>query len=159
DQALRDADRLTGLVFSVYVGELDEPVRQAAEKLHAQLPDPAISVLIAVSPNQRVLEIVTGPSARLRLPARDCKLAAMSMAAALAGGDLAGGLVTGLAQLTDHARFGRQPLSHPPRGARTPVGGPCPPPAQPTQVAGATCTGYGSSIRRDSPGLMARCWR
>ncbi len=106
DQALRDADRLTGLVFSVYVGELDEPVRQAAEKLHAQLPDPAISVLIAVSPNQRVLEIVTGPSARLRLPDRDCKLAAMSMAAAFAGGDLAGGIVAGLAQLTDHARFG-----------------------------------------------------
>lgn len=105
DQALRDADRLTGLEFSVYVGELDEPVRQTAEKLHAQMPDPAISVLVAVSPNQRVLEIVTGSRARRRLSDRECKLAAMSMTAAFSGGDLAGGIVTGLAQLAERARL------------------------------------------------------
>lgn len=104
DQALRVADRSTGLTFSVYVGELDEPVRDHAEKLLMQLADPASSVLIAVSPNQRVLEIVTGPKARVRLPDRDCKLAALSMAAAFGGGDLAGGIVNGLAQLADHAR-------------------------------------------------------
>lgn len=103
DQALRDADRLTGLVFSVYVGELDEPVRQAAEKLHAQLPDPGRSVLLAVSPNQRLLEIVTGAVARRRLLDRDCALAARSMAAAFEHGDLAGGLVNGVATLADHA--------------------------------------------------------
>ena len=37
DEALRTADLSTGLVFSVYVGELDEPVRQHAEQLHRQL--------------------------------------------------------------------------------------------------------------------------
>lgn len=103
DEAMRLADSSTGLTFSVYVGELDQPVRGHAEKLHAQLADPGRSILIAVSPNQRVLEIVTGEQVRRRLPDRDCKLAALSMAAAFGGGDLAGGLVSGLAQLADHA--------------------------------------------------------
>jgi hypothetical protein len=106
DQALRAADTSTGLRFSVFVGELAEPVREHAERLHGQVPDPARAVLIAVSPNQRVLEIVTGPLARRRLPDRDCKLAALSMTAAFGGGDLTGGLVAGLAQLAGHAGSG-----------------------------------------------------
>ena len=109
DEALRLADRSTGLTFSVYVGDLDEPVRGHAEKLHGQLADPDRSVLLAISPNQRVLEIVTGATARRRIPDRAAKLAALSMSAAFGGGDLAGGLVTGLAQLADHA--GRTPAT------------------------------------------------
>jgi hypothetical protein len=103
DEALRLADRSTGLIFSVYVGDLDEPVRGHAEKLHSQLGDPTHAVLVAVSPNQRVLEVVTGSEARKRIPDRSAKLAALSMAAAFSGGDLAGGIVSGLAQLTDQA--------------------------------------------------------
>jgi hypothetical protein len=105
DEALRHADVSTGLTFSVYVGALTEPFRAQAEKLHAQLLDPAHAVLIAVAPNQRVLEIVTGPQARRRLPDRDCKLAALAMNRAFSGGDLAGGIVIGLAQLADHGRL------------------------------------------------------
>ncbi|WP_432979260.1 DUF5130 family protein [Dactylosporangium sp. CA-233914] len=103
DEALRLADSSTGLTFSIYVGELEEPVRAYSEKLHGQLADPPHSVLIALSPNQRVLEIVTGGEARRRLPDRAAKLAALSMAASFGGGDLAGGLVSALAQLADHA--------------------------------------------------------
>jgi uncharacterized membrane protein YgcG len=103
DEALRLADRSTGLTFSVYIGELEEPIRGYAEKLHGQLPDPDSAVLIAVSPNQRVLEIVTGTLARKRIPDRSAKLAALSMAAAFGGGDLAGGAVAGLAQLVEQA--------------------------------------------------------
>jgi hypothetical protein len=103
DEAMRLADASTGLTFSVYIGDLAEPVRETAENLHAELIDPAVSVLIAVSPNQRVLEIVTGTDARLRILDRDCKLAALSMAASFGGGDLGGGLVAGLAQLAEHA--------------------------------------------------------
>lgn len=106
DDTLRKADELTGLTFSVYVGELAEPVRADAEKRHAQLPDPPHAVLLAVSPNQRALEIVTGPVARRRVPDRECSYAAHSMAAAFAGGDLAGGIITGVAQLADHAGAG-----------------------------------------------------
>jgi hypothetical protein len=103
DEALRAADSSTGLTFSVYVGDIADPIREGAEKLHAQLANPADSVLLAVSPLQRQLEIVTGSNARRRLTDRDCKLAALSMAAAFGGGDLAGGIVAGLAQLAEHA--------------------------------------------------------
>src|SRR5215216_3058686 len=70
DEAMRLADQSTGLVFSIYVGGLDEPSREHAKKLHAELADPGRSVLIAVSPNDRALEIVTGATARKRLPDR-----------------------------------------------------------------------------------------
>ncbi len=103
DEALRAADIGTGLVFSVYLGELEEPTRGHAEKLHSQLAQPAKSVLIAVSPNQRLLEIVTGSKARVRISDRQAKLAAMSMAASFGGGDLAGGVISGLDQLATHA--------------------------------------------------------
>lgn len=103
DEAMRVADRSTGLTFSVYVGDLDEPVRGHAEKLLGQLANPAGSVLVAVSPNQRALEIVTGRTARKRILDRSAKLAALSMAAAFSGGDLAGGLISGLSQLADQA--------------------------------------------------------
>ena len=103
DDALRLADSSTDLKFSVYVGQLDVPVRGHAEKLHSQMADPDRSVLVAVSPNQRVLEIVTGEAAKRRIPDRSAKLAAMSMSAAFGGGDLAGGLVSGLAQLAAQA--------------------------------------------------------
>jgi hypothetical protein len=106
DEALRTADRSTGLVFSVYVGDLDEPVRGHAAKLLGQMAEPAKAVLIAISPNQRVLEIVTGPEARKRIPDRTAKLAALSMVAAFGGGDLAGGVIAGLDQLASHAGRG-----------------------------------------------------
>jgi Domain of unknown function (DUF5130) len=106
DEALRLADQSTGLTFSVYIGDLDDPLRAHAEKLHAQLADPDESVLVAVSPNQRALEIVTGAKARKRVPDRAAKLAALSMTAAFGGGDLAGGVVSGLAQLAEQAGKG-----------------------------------------------------
>lgn len=108
DEALRVADRSTGLTFSVYIGDLDEPVRGHAEKLHAQLADPDRSVLVAVSPNQRALEIVTGAVARKRILDREAKLAALSMVAAFGGGDLAGGVISGLDQLATHAGRSRR---------------------------------------------------
>src|SRR5690606_29549196 len=91
----------TGLTFSVYVGDLEEPTEEHALRLHDQLDNSENAVLIAVSPNQRVLEIVTGEQARERLPDKYCGLAAMSMTAAFAGGDLAGGIVTGLRMLAE----------------------------------------------------------
>jgi uncharacterized membrane protein YgcG len=103
DEALRVADQQTGLTFSVYIGDFEEPTREYAEQLHRQLDGAAKAVLVAISPNQRVLEIVTGSDARKRISDRDAKLAALSMAASFAGGDLAGGVLAGLDQLASHA--------------------------------------------------------
>jgi hypothetical protein len=103
DEALRVADQQTGLTFSVYIGELDAPIREHAERLHKQIQDPDRAILIAVSPNQRKLEIVTGNEVRKRITDRYAKLAGLSMAAAFAGGDLAGGVLSGIDQLASHA--------------------------------------------------------
>ncbi|MEU8659682.1 DUF5130 family protein [Actinoplanes philippinensis] len=103
DEALRVADRVTGLNFSIYLGPLEDPSRESAEKLHAQTRDPRRAVLIAVSPDQRKLEIITGSDARKRISDRDAKLAGLSMAASFGGGDLAGGLMIGIDQLASHA--------------------------------------------------------
>ncbi|GLZ75841.1 hypothetical protein Afil01_06480 [Actinorhabdospora filicis] len=104
DEALRLAERTASTItFSVYVGSLHEPTTGAARKLHDQLPDPDNSVLVAVSPEQRKLEIVTGTQAVKLIPDRAAALAALSMTAAFGGGDLAGGIVTGLRMLADQA--------------------------------------------------------
>jgi hypothetical protein len=97
DEALTFASRETGLDFSLYLGELGSDSRAAAEKLHATTADPANAVLIAVSPGERLIEIVTGRTAYLRLPDRGAKLAVASMVASFKEGDLVRGLVNGLA--------------------------------------------------------------
>jgi hypothetical protein len=101
DEALTLSSRESGLTFSIYVGELQHPTRGHAEALFEKLDDN--SVLLAVSPGQRVLHIVTGPKSAERLPNRACALAALAMRAAFANGDLTGGLVAGLRSLADYA--------------------------------------------------------
>jgi hypothetical protein len=104
DEALTLASRETGLYFSVYTGALDVPVRGHAERLHADLGTIAShSVLLVISPGQRVLEIVTGELSSLRLPDRACALAALSMTASFGAGDLIGGIIGGLRMLSDQA--------------------------------------------------------
>ena len=101
DEALTLSSGETGLTFSVYVGELQAPPRAHAEALFEKLTDD--SVLIAVSPGQRLAHIVTGPGSSKRLPNRACALAALAMRASFANGDLVGGIVTGLRMLADSA--------------------------------------------------------
>jgi hypothetical protein len=103
DEALTLSSRETGLGFSVWVGALEEPTREHAERLHAGLPHPADGVLLAVSPGQRVLHIVTGEHSSRRVPDRAAALAALSMRASLSVGDLVGALVNGLRMLSDQA--------------------------------------------------------
>jgi hypothetical protein len=108
DEALTLSSRSTGLNFSVYLGELGDDTRETAESLHASHAAAAAnSVLVAVSPGQRRVEIVTGTESARRLPDRACNLAVMSMVASFKEGDLIGGLVSALRMLSDQA--GRPP--------------------------------------------------
>ncbi|WP_375502363.1 DUF5130 family protein [uncultured Jatrophihabitans sp.] len=101
DEAITLSSRETGLTFSVYVGELQAPTRAHAEALFERLTDS--SVLVAVSPGQRSLHIVTGPESAKRLPNRSCALAALAMRGAFGNGDLTNGIVVGLRMLADAA--------------------------------------------------------
>ncbi|HEV7649161.1 MAG TPA: DUF5130 family protein [Actinophytocola sp.] len=104
DEALTLSARSTGLGFSVYLGDLGEDTRATAESLHADSGAHApAAVLIAVSPGQRRVEVVTGAESTRRLPDRACNLAVMSMVASFKEGDLIGALVSGLRMLSDSA--------------------------------------------------------
>ena len=104
DEALTLASSETGLLFSVYVGELPGITRTTAEQMFNKLSAAhEAPVLIAVSPRQRKLEIVTGGESARRIPNRITGLAALAMRASFTTGDLAGGIVNGLRQLADSA--------------------------------------------------------
>jgi len=113
DEALTMSSRETGLRFTLYIGDLGKQTRVTAEEMHSRSgAPPAESVLIAVSPGQRVVEVVTGSAAARRIPDRACALAVLSMTGSFAAGDLVGGIVNGLRQMSDQAGH-PQALRHP----------------------------------------------
>jgi hypothetical protein len=103
DEALTLASRSSGLWFSVYLGRLGPHSRSAAEALHTSTTDPRNSVLVALSPGERVVEVVTGAQSSRRLSNNGCRLAVMTMVASFKEGDLVGGLVSGLRMMADQA--------------------------------------------------------
>jgi len=103
DEALTLTSRDTGLRFSIYLGDLGASPTVRAAELHGELTGSAEAVLVAVSPEQRVVEVLTGPAARLWLPDSGAKLAVMSMVASFKEGDLFGGLLSGLRMLAAQA--------------------------------------------------------
>lgn len=103
DDELVRASRAARMHFGIYLGDLGADTRTRAEELHDSMGEWAEdAVLVAVSPGQRVVEVVTGGNAGHRLPDRGCKRAVESMVSAFKEGDLAGGLTSGLRILADH---------------------------------------------------------
>jgi uncharacterized membrane protein len=86
----------------VYLGELGTDSRARAEELLASA-GVADAVLIAVSPGERVVEVVTGVHAQRRVSDRAARLAVMTMVASFRDSDLIGGLLSALRMLSDQA--------------------------------------------------------
>lgn len=107
---LTGASRSTGLSFRLYVGPLDQGRESAVDLLAARGAAASTTVLIAVDPSARLLEIVTGPEAAAMVDDRSCGLASLAMTSSFAGGDLVGGIRNGVQILADHARH--QPRRH-----------------------------------------------
>jgi len=104
-RAVALAEKRTGLNWSVFIGALGAESRKQAEARHAELgPAAAKSVLIAVDPAARRLEIVTGEHARTLLDDRSCALAAASMTSTFAVRDLDGGIARGILAMVEHVR-------------------------------------------------------
>lgn len=97
------AREICGQVFGVYVGELAQG-RDSAIALHAQLPDAEDAVLIAVDPEARVTQIVTGIRVSRILDDRACELAILTLRSSLEGDDLVGGVRNAAMLLAQHAR-------------------------------------------------------
>jgi uncharacterized membrane protein YgcG len=102
-RAVHNAEKVSGLTFSLYVGVSEEDSLAYAERLHSALADPARSVLIMCDPGFRALEIVTGREARRILTDVDCGLAAATMQVSFAAGALVEGLAAGIQQLGEAA--------------------------------------------------------
>jgi len=103
-RAIRIARQQSQLPVSVYVGSLDGDSRATALQLHGALgADAPRTVLVAVDPGARRVEIVTGPEVRRRLDDRASALAAMTMTSAFQAGDLSGGIASGVLALAEHA--------------------------------------------------------
>ena len=102
-RAVQNAERISGLTFSVYVGVSEEDSRAYAERLHGGLDDPAHSVLVMCDPAFRALEIVTGTEARRRLDDVECRLAAAAMREWFLANDIVSGLAHGISQLGEAA--------------------------------------------------------
>lgn len=104
DEALTLASRTSGLDISVYLGPLGSDSRAEAERMvHALGAQGDNAVLVAVSPGERVVELVTGETATHRITQRKAKIVVMTMVATFKDGDLAGGLLNGLRMIADEA--------------------------------------------------------
>ncbi len=104
DEVIGSAELLTGLRFSVYLGDLGGDSRSTALGLHAGLGAAAPNaVLIALSPGQRIVEVVTGTVAALRITDRAARLAVLTMVSSAGSGDLESALVNGIRTLADQA--------------------------------------------------------
>jgi uncharacterized membrane protein YgcG len=104
DRAIREAETVSRLEFSVFVGRSEGETRPFAERLHATLVAPDRSVLVLVDPVARLLEVVTGRDAHRVLEDAEVRLAVLAMQSTFADGDLVGGITRGVQQLAEHAR-------------------------------------------------------
>jgi len=105
EQAAQIAQRASGLTFAAFVG--DVPSRDAAEDMLVKLPKAESCVLVAVDPQARTVDVVTGPQAQRWLPDDRCRLAILTMSSRFSVGDIAGGLRAGIILLGEQA-------AHPP---------------------------------------------
>jgi uncharacterized membrane protein YgcG len=100
-------EQATGLNLVLHVGGLAHG-RASAESLLVACGEAAdASVVVAVDPSARGLEIVTGRQAAAVLDDRTCALVALAMTSSFSAGDLVGGIRNGLQVMADHGRNAR----------------------------------------------------
>jgi hypothetical protein len=94
DDALTYGSRAAGARFAVYIGDLGSDTGARAREILAKVPTPNDAVLIAVSPDQHVIEVVYGSAVRGRGAESAAPLGVAAAAASFKDGDLIDGLVS-----------------------------------------------------------------
>lgn len=94
DNALTEATRQTKSRFAVYIGDLGEDSAAGARAVLADVATPSNAVLLAVSPDQRCIEVVYGADVRGRGVESVAPLGVSAAAASFARGNLIDGLVS-----------------------------------------------------------------
>jgi len=100
DDALTYGTRLSKARMAVYLGDLGEDPATRAREILAQVPTPNDAVLLAVSPNQRAIEVVYGAGVRGRGAESAAPLAVAAAASSFKAGNLMDGLISAIRVLS-----------------------------------------------------------
>ena len=94
DDALTYGSRAAGARFAVYIGDLGSDTAARARELLGKVPTPDNAMLIAVSPDQHVIEVAYGSQVRGRGVESSAPLGIAAAASAFQEGHLIDGLVS-----------------------------------------------------------------
>lgn len=94
DSALTNASRQSKARFAVYVGDLGADTATRAREVLAEVPTPNNAVLLAVSPDQRAIEVTYGADLRGRGIESAAPLGVSAAASSFREGNLIDGLIS-----------------------------------------------------------------
>lgn len=94
DDALKYGSRAARARFAVYIGDLGSDTAAGAREVFAKVPTPNNAVLLAVSPNQKAIEVVYGSELQGRGIEEAAPLGVSAAAASFNYGRLLDGLVS-----------------------------------------------------------------
>ncbi|OBI52380.1 DUF5130 domain-containing protein [Mycobacterium sp. E787] len=100
DDALKYGSRASRARFAIYLGDLGNDTAARAREILADVPTPDNAVLLAVSPNQRAIEVVYGSAVRGRGAESAVPLGVAAAASAFEQGSLVDGLVSAIRVLS-----------------------------------------------------------
>jgi hypothetical protein len=100
DDALKYGSRASKARFAVYVGDLGADTAAKARELLAKVPTANDAVLIAVSPDQKAIEVVYGSGLQRRGVESAAPLGVAAAASAFQEGNLIDGLVSAVRVLS-----------------------------------------------------------
>ncbi|MEU7145938.1 DUF5130 domain-containing protein [Nocardia sp. NPDC046473] len=94
DNVLTEATRATKVRFNVYIGDLGADPAAGVDAIFPSTPEAARSVLIAVSPNDKAIEVRSGRDVADRANDRVCQLGVTAASSSFRQGQLIDGLVS-----------------------------------------------------------------
>lgn len=100
DDALKYGSRAAGARFAVYLGDLGADTAATARQILARVATPDNAVLLAVSPNQKAIEVVYGSEVKGRGIEESAPLGVSAAAASFLEGNLLDGLISAVRVLS-----------------------------------------------------------
>lgn len=100
DDALKFGSRGSNTRFAVYLGDLGADTAATARDILAKVPTPDNAVLLAVSPNQKAIEVVYGSQVKGRGIEEAAPLGVSAAAASFKEGNLMDGLISAVRVLS-----------------------------------------------------------
>lgn len=100
DDALKYGSRSSNARFAIYLGDLGSDTAARAREILAKVPTPDNAVLLAVSPDQCVIEVVYGSAVRGRGAESAAPLGVAAASSAFEQGHLVDGLVSAIRVLS-----------------------------------------------------------